>query len=697
MIPSGDSPFIGLSATLRHTIAGTLLLSMLMILLPTPSARVGANKHSAMQPNTLTLLSTIGESGTFAVDQRNNVLTLGVHDTLHVFDVTHPAQPIERSTIKLGGLITDISLADDFAVVAMGWNGTKIIDLSNLQSPKQISYIQNEPKKSSLVRTVQDLVFIVGDRIGIYNITDRTNPQLLGSLFTSELAYYDPTDMTISGDLLFIVRNGDGPLIVDISDLSHPFVIADVQWPSGTPEYSFSLSISNSRLYLTAQTKGLWIYDINNIRAPTLLGNIKLSGGAYDVVVKGDYAYVSTFLLGSDQRSGLAIVNVEDPRHPVVVSFLDSPYDPGNSFPISVDGDYAYLAGRAFGLVIMNISDKKAPTIVASEIYIGDAYTLARYENLVAVGQLNNWVMLVDITVPSSPVEVGRIAVSGYVFGVALRSGLLAISGPQGTYLVDISSPSQPRLLTLIQATTESRALMFLGSTLYIAHQHGLTLVNTSDSSRPSTISTLNWNYIGAEDFRSMGKLQLIATGDGLLVVDSGDESRPRLVSRYSTTPPWIGGVSFVNNTVLLAAKRDFQIVDLTIPASPKYISTITYVDGARKVAADNSAIFVTDGTGQLNLIDISDVEHPATNRVTNLENFVGQISLSSNVLLTANGVFGLRIFSYTGTPAPNASPTSAPTAVPSSTPLVLTATPRSQGHKSLLPRIERAFRVRRF
>ena len=91
--------------------------------------------------------------------------------------------------------------------------------------------------------------------------------------------------------------------------------------------------------------------------------NVHGDGQARDVTITGNYAYVAY------RGDGLVIINIEDPTNPTLVGRYDTN---GYALGISISGNYAYIADGSRGLVIINIEDPTNPTLVGS--YDTDGY-----------------------------------------------------------------------------------------------------------------------------------------------------------------------------------------------------------------------------------------------------------------------------------------------------------------------------------
>jgi hypothetical protein len=94
--------------------------------------------------------------------------------------------------------------------------------------------------------------------------------------------------------------------------------------------------------------------DSLNVRA---IGSCDAPGYALDVSVSGDHAYVT------DGDSGLRVISIADPAHPVQVGrYIASNF----VYTVVVVDRYAYLGGGDNGLIVLSVEDPSHPTWVGS-------------------------------------------------------------------------------------------------------------------------------------------------------------------------------------------------------------------------------------------------------------------------------------------------------------------------------------------
>jgi len=102
--------------------------------------------------------------------------------------------------------------------------------------------------------------------------------------------------------------------------------------------------VSGNYAYVADRDSGLRIINISDPAHPIEAGSHDTPGWAFGVAVAGNYAYVA------DYHGGLRIINVSDPANPTEADFYDTP---GYAEGVAVAGNYAYVADKGGGLVIL--------------------------------------------------------------------------------------------------------------------------------------------------------------------------------------------------------------------------------------------------------------------------------------------------------------------------------------------------------
>ncbi len=211
--------------------------------------------------------------------------------------------------------------------------------------------------------------------------------QLIGH---SDLGGYgDGMQLMRAGDALYVGHfgpSGMGTSILDVSDVTSPKLVH--QWPAPAHSHTHKVQVADGLLLTNHErfrsddpwSAGMAVYDLSDPFAPRQVGFWESTGrGVHRIVYEGGrYAYLSAAPDGFDDRIWV-IVDLDDPAAPVEVGRWWWPgqwvaggevpdWPPGqnwNTHHAMVQGERAYLGFWDGGMVILNISDLSAPTVIS--------------------------------------------------------------------------------------------------------------------------------------------------------------------------------------------------------------------------------------------------------------------------------------------------------------------------------------------
>ncbi|MGF1639287.1 MAG: hypothetical protein ACFCUU_19575 [Cyclobacteriaceae bacterium] len=271
----------------------------------------------------------------------------------------------------------------------------------------------------------------------------------------------EPEDILMHRNFAFIpCRDGNNVSIIDVNNPENPKLAFSLRHPELLD--AFSVSIEGNFMYAVSMSnQKLIIADISNPYQPKVVKTLQIGGeGSYNplydsyhtrlrkVFVKDGIAYVT-----HSNEARLYLVDVHEPTNPKILSYLDTK---DGGFAVFVEGNYAYLGGCFPGasVIVVDISDKKAPSIVKS-IYDDQnmqcTCDFKIHENyLYATGYTNSTYLVFDI---SKPEEIklstifkhphmkgpGRLAIHGHTAYVINSSN-------DSVAAIDISQPEKPKL-----------------------------------------------------------------------------------------------------------------------------------------------------------------------------------------------------------------------------------------------------------
>ncbi len=262
---------------------------------------------------------------------------------------------------------------------------------------------------------------------------------------------------------------------------------------------------------------------------------------AYRVKVVEEFAYVA------DRASGMQVIDVSNPENPAGAGSYNTP---DRAVDVSVAGNYAYIADCEAGLVIVDVTDPENPSRV-SEVDMGFAYGLDVDGNYAYVCDHRAGLRVIDVSDPDNPEQVGFYdrewandadVVGNYCY-LGYNGGLLVI---------DVSDPTNPELLDDLEFTQGSE-IKVIGDIAYVAASHdGLKIIDVSDPSNIVEIATFDTPSI-ARAVSVSGDYAFITDDEsGIHMIDISNPDDPVGVCSHNT-PSRPHGVDVVENLVYVA------------------------------------------------------------------------------------------------------------------------------------------------
>lgn len=274
---------------------------------------------------------------------------------LRIIDVSDPAAPTETGFYNTSGYAYDVAVSGDYAYVADGSKGLRVINVSSPASPSESGFYDT-PGSARGVALSGNLAYVADSNGGlqIINIGSPGSPYLVGSLGTPGSAY----GLAVSSLYAFVADQYQGLTIINISNPASPVKIGSLN----TSGSSFATALYNQFACVADYNKGLRVIDVSNPAVPVETGFYDPAVVKYyrDVVILGQMAFVASD--GSGSR-GLRAIDLSDPSSPSEEGYCDTTGDPKG---VTVHGKYAYLAAGASGLRIIDI----APLIVNYVYYV---------------------------------------------------------------------------------------------------------------------------------------------------------------------------------------------------------------------------------------------------------------------------------------------------------------------------------------
>gem|GEM_PF-1040669 len=317
---------------------------------------------------------------------------------------------------------------------------------------------------------------------------------------------------------------------------------------------------------ITASNSGFSAQSIGTVRSftPTALSFLAIPGYANNVDVSGRYAYVAA------GEAGLVVVDVANPRVPVIVGTVDTP---GNADDVKVVGNLAYVADGPSGLQIVDVSNPAAPVILGAVDTPGDAQDVAVHGNLALVADGPGGVQVIDVSAPAHPVLIRTVPPPAGSFsfdarGVDFESDrAVVVGGVDGSSdffgVIDLRGGSNAVLVGQVRNFGDLRDVVLRDRFAYVADTfNSLVTIDLVDPAHPVVRS--------ATGVGSTGRLMDVALA---------------------------GGIAFAADFFFT---NDVPVIGLVDPASPLPIAFIDFSgfrqDGGSGIAADAKYVYLTAG-----------------------------------------------------------------------------------------------------
>ena len=265
---------------------------------------------------------------------------------VHVIDNSNPNAPKKISFIKIAGNV-DISIKDDY-LFADSLMDLVVLDISNVTDIKIVNRLNNVLRDNVVWPANVD--FYEGEDIDYENeillgwetVTERRLISEYEERFTRDGEFFALAEAAndasvgqggslarfkIVGDFLYAV-DSHNINIFNIQDLEDPKDLEDVY-----AGFDIETIFSKDQYLFLGSMRGMYIYDISSPATPTFVSEFQHGTACDPVVVDGDYAFVT--LRGGNScgatESGLFIVDISDITTPVLtVSYpMDGPYGLG--------------------------------------------------------------------------------------------------------------------------------------------------------------------------------------------------------------------------------------------------------------------------------------------------------------------------------------------------------------------------------
>ncbi|MBN2007430.1 MAG: DUF11 domain-containing protein [Anaerolineae bacterium] len=661
------------------------LLSLIIILtaiypsLTTQAAPMA--KETIAPPSPITLINQIG-GGTFSVAIQGDYAYIGVGPRLVTLDITNPANPIAvGQTEVISNYLTDIEIQGNYAYVTEkpygGYSGSKlrIADISNPALPYFTGFYDTPGDAMSVA--VSGNYAYVADGMGGLRILDISNPSQpteVSTVVPPDPMTRSTKDVIIVDHRAFVAESSQGLHILDISDPANPVSLG--RYADRTVE---GVAVAGNYAYLGCSVNplteaGLAVVDISNPAAPQEVGFYRTGIHSDRIHVRENYAYLATTSSYPANVKSLRIVNITNPATPTLSGTFSSPYDydtTNESYQFDFTGDFAYLATGTTGLQIVNVANPATPTVIGTyniptqpgaiaiagnHLYVADEHWTL-YTDTRDFGDLH----VMDIANPAEPQSVGIYDTPGMIHSIAV-SGAYAFAGKYvrydfdtqqategGMQILDVSDPAHPAEIGFYDSgkTTVRNIVLQEGRAYLGINDAGAGKIDFVDVSAPATPQHLGQysDYNAPNDIAISGDYAYLAE-QNLSIINIANLSAPAKVGEYgSASTIWSVAVS---GDYAYIGTNNLEIIDISNPTEPAFIGSLNIegsylisdiaIAGEYAYLAVASKLLIVNIANPQNPVEIAHYDAPGAN----------SIAISGDLIYFTANTGGIYIFSVT-------------------------------------------------
>ncbi|NPE09057.1 MAG: hypothetical protein GNW80_12305 [Asgard group archaeon] len=254
-------------------------------------------------------------------------------------------------------------------------------------------------------------------------------------------------------------------------------------------------------------------------------------GSTFDVFVVDEFAYLA------DKDGGLVILDITNLTQPREIGRKAIAGDIVGAVNLFIENDYAYIANDVDGARIIDISNKSEPKLISEyhdELYYWDVYVSGNYAFYTTIG---DGLEIINVSNKAIPNEIAQYNMGGFIWSVWGSENYIYITDLNtGLEIINVTEITTPTKVGFHDVYTGQPFSVFVEEDVaFIAvGNEGLELVNISEKSSLVKLSQFKESGSIVDVHSNNDTVFLADKFNGLKILDISNKSNPVKVGSYS-------------------------------------------------------------------------------------------------------------------------------------------------------------------
>ena len=321
------------------------------------------------------------------------------------------------------------------------------------------------------------------------------------------------------------------------------------------------------------------VIDISDPSNPSVVGMCTLPTHGQQILINGDYAYLSIYF------NGIRVIDISDPTNPEEISYSNPIPAPG---AMLIDGNLLLLADLNGNFSFLDISNPNNSDTFMQQLSqcsysnnqdFGYALSIQTYGDNAFVSAADRGIFTVNIVDVYNPYPVANYFEEGKIFtDMTIKYPYLFTNdGAYGFRILDISDPSNWFEISNIQIDQGPKGLIIKDEKAYVGFWNGINVIDISDPTNPIKENSQTYQEYYAlmgMTLSNNGFLHIAGGLGGYFIIEIQADNNLELASHYVTgiqgaVIEIIGNYAYIGGGSGPEGQNNLRILDISDPYNP--------------------------------------------------------------------------------------------------------------------------------